>query len=168
MDYILGETNEVLSIDTAEENRNIVNALAGQARQSIYIFTQDLDAALYDNETFEDHIFNFASNARNAEIRILIQDVTRAIQSSHRLIRLAQKLSSFIHIRKPCEEFKSEQGAFMTVDNAGYLYRIKGDRYNYRAEANFKSPLRTGELNNFFTEIWEQSDPDPRTRSFII
>lgn len=168
VDHILGETNEDIIIETAEEGREIVIAMAGQAKHTINIFTQDMDAPLYNNDAFEKHIFDFASNSKNAEIRILVQDSSKAIRNSHRLIRLAHKLTSFISIRNPCEEFKSEKFAFMTVDNVGMYYRTKGDRYNFHASANFMLPPRTVEINSLFTEIWHQSEPDPHTKRFLI
>jgi hypothetical protein len=168
MGFILGETNEDLIIETVEECQDIVNALARQARHSINIFTQDMDAALYDNDIFDKHIFDFASENKNAKMRILVQDSSRAIRDGHRLLRLTQKLTSFISIRNPCEEFKAEKSAFITVDGVGLLYRAKGDRYNYHGAANFMSPPRTAEIDSLFTEIWQQSEPDPRTRRFLI
>jgi hypothetical protein len=168
MEYILGETNEDLILETLEESVEIINALAKQACHTINIFTQDMDAALYDNDIFEKHIFNFASEKKNAVIRILVQDSSRAIRESHRLIRLAHKLTSFISIKNPCEEFKGEKSAFMTVDNIGMHYRVIGDRRNFHAAANFMSPPRTGEINSLFTRIWEQSEPDPHARRFLI
>jgi hypothetical protein len=168
MDYILGETNEDIIIETVEENREIVNALASQARHSINIFTQDMDTALYDTDEFERYIFDLASVNKNAEIRIIVQDSSRAIRYGHRILRLAQKLTSFISIRNPCEEFKAEKSAYITVDGLGMLYRVKGDRYNYHAAANFMSPPRTGEINSIFTEIWQQSEPDPHTRRIVM
>lgn len=168
MKYILGETSEDLILDTVEENREIVNALAAQARQSIYIFSQDLDAEIYDSDEFERHLFKFASEVRDAEIRILVQDSSRATRHSHRVIRLAQKLTSYITIKNPCEEFKNEASAFMTVDNVGYFYKVKGDRYNHHASANFMSPLRTEEINSLFRTIWDQSDIDPHARRIFL
>ena len=91
MDFILGETNEDIITETVEEGRDIVNALVSQARHSINIFTHDMDAALYDNDLFERYIFDFASDNKNAKMRILVKDSSRAIRDSHRLMRLTQK-----------------------------------------------------------------------------
>lgn len=168
MDYILGETNEEININTAEKNREIINALVEQAHHSINIFTQDMDDALYDNLIFKELIIKFASNPANPELHILSQDLDHAIRNSHRIIRLSQELSSFIFIRKPCDVFKTEKSAFVTVDNVGMLYRINGDRDSYHAEANFMSPPRAQELNHSFTEMWEQSEIDPDARQIII
>ena len=56
----------------------------------------------------------------------------------------------------------------MTVDGVGMLYRIQGDHYNYDATVNFMSPQRTGKLDDFFTEVWEHSDPDPQVRRIFM
>jgi hypothetical protein len=166
--YKLGKTKAEVSINNAEENRNAAISLVSQARHTINIFTQELDAALYDNKEFEKHIFELATRHRSVEIRILVQDSTRAIQNSHRLIRLAQKLTSSIFIKKPAIKFKDVQSAFMTVDGVGMLYRIQGGNRNYDASVNFMSPQRTGKLDNFFIEVWEHSDTDPQVRRLFM
>lgn len=166
--YKLGETRAEVSISDAEENRNAAISLVSQARHSINIFTQNMDAEVYDNREFEKHIFDLATRHQSVEIRILVQDSTRAVQSSHRLIRLAQKLTSSIFIKKPSIRFKDVQSAFLTVDGIGMLYRIQGDSRSYDASVNFMSPQRTAKLNEFFTEVWEHSDPDPQVRRLFI
>ena len=168
MKYILGETNEDIFVDTAEDNRKIINHLVKQARHSINIFTQDMDDALYDNLIFKEHIVKFASNPNNPELRILSQDLDHAIRNSHRIIHLSRDLSSFIFIKKPCDVFKKEKSAFITVDGVGMLHRANGDRNSYHAAANFMSPPRTQELNHFFDEMWQQGEADPHARQMII
>lgn len=168
MDYILGKTNEDISIDSADENREMISALIEQAKHSINIFSQDLDDNLYDNLALKDHMTSFASNVGNPEVHILAQDLSHAIRNSHRIVRLSQTLSSFIFIREPCDVFKSEKIEFITVDDAGVFYRVNGEHGNYHAEVNFNSAARAMELNHFFTQIWEQSEADPDTRELII
>lgn len=166
--YKLGETSAEVHIGSVEENRNAAISLARQARYYINIFTQDMDAALYDNSEFVRHIFELATRYRDAEVCILVQDSTRAIQNSHSLVQLAQRLTSSITIKKPAARFKDVKSSFMTVDGVGMLYRIQGDRYNYDASVNFMSPQRTGKLDQFFTEVWEHSEPDPQVRRIFM
>jgi hypothetical protein len=168
MEYILGQTNEEINVNTAEENREIIYSLVKQARHSIHIFTQDMDDALYDTLAFKELIIEFASHSGNPELRILTQDLDHALRNSHRLIRLSQELSSFIFIRVPCDVFKSEKGAFITVDGVGMLNRADGSRDSYHASANFMNPPRAQELNHFFTEMWEQAESDPHARQLFI
>lgn len=167
-DYKLGDTNIEISLSSVEENRNAVVSLAYQARHTINIFTQDLDAALYNNKAFEKHIFKLATRHRSAKIHILVQDSTRAIQNSHRLIVLAQKLTSSVFIKNPATKFRNIQSAFMTVDGVGMLYRNQGNSHNYKAALNFMSPQRASELDEFFSEVWELSDIDIQVRRLTI
>lgn len=166
--FILGETNAEIKLSNAEENRNAATALAEQARYGINIFTQDFDHAIYDNEKFEKHIFTLATRHPSAQIRILVQDSTPAIKKGHCLIRIAQKLTSSVHIKNPPNDHKNDKSAFMTADNVGMLYRVIAEACNHEASVNFMSPQRTGKLNDFFNEVWEHSTPDLQIRRLYI
>jgi len=168
MFYKLGETKAEVEIETAEENKNAALSLVKQARYSIDIFTQDLDAIIYNNAEFERSIFDLAKKHPNTRIRILVQDAKKAAQNGHCLIRLAQSLTSSVFIHNPSREFKKEQSSFMVVDKLGLLYRITGNNQNYRASVNFMSPMRAGKLSDFFDEVWEQSTPDIQTRRIYM
>ena len=164
----LGETRTEVNVDTAEDNRTAAISLARQARQRINIFTQDLDSRIYDNIEFERSIFDLATRHPTSEIRILVKDSSRAVQQSHSLIKLAQKLTSSIFIRKPADEFKAVSNAFMTVDDAGMIHRVRGDQYNYEAAINYMTPQRVRKLNTFFNEVWEGAQPDAQVRQLFI
>ena len=168
MFYKLGETNDEVEIDTAEENKNAALSLVKQAHDSIDIFTQDMDATIYNNANFEHSIFELARKHPHTRIRILAQDTRKATQNGHCLIRLAQNLTSSVFIHTPSREFKEEQSAFMVVDKQGLLYRVTANNQNYKANVNFMSPRRAGKLSDFFNEVWEQSTPDIQTRRIYM
>ncbi len=168
MNNVLGESREEIRLESAEENRDAALSLARQARHKIHIFSQQLDAAVYDNDAFEHCVFELASRHQSAEIRILLQNSTYAVQHSHRLVELSQKLTSSVFIRKPPDSYKDVAQAFMTVDDVGVLYRAQGSNNNYNATVNFMSPQRASELDHMFTEIWEHSTPDPHLRRLFV
>ncbi|MCK4834432.1 MAG: hypothetical protein KAT12_06630 [Gammaproteobacteria bacterium] len=168
MFYKLGETVEEVHIDTAEENMNAAISLAKQAHHSIDIFSQDLDAELYSNKTFERSIFELAKKHPNTKIRILTQDSRKAVQNGHRLIKLAQNLTSSVFIHNPSREHRDEQCAFMVVDQLGLLYRVSATNRNYKASINFMSPQRAGKLTDFFNEVWDHSTPDIQVRRIYM
>jgi len=132
------------------------------------IFSQELDAALYDNAQFEQNIVNLAKRHPKTNIRILIQNSRKAVQQGHRLIRVAQTLTSSVTIRKPSREHQSEQSAFMTVDGQALLYRVIGNQYNYEATVNFMSPNHAGKLDDFFNEVWERAESDLNLRRLYV
>lgn len=166
--YKLGETSEEVHISSAEENRNAAISLAKQARHSIDIFTQDMDAALYDNDAFEQSVFKLAKRHPKTKIRILAQDTGIAVRSGHRLIKLTQHLTSSVFINNPTGEHKNERSAFLIVDRIGLLYRTTASHRNYKASVNFMAAQRTGKLTEFFNEAWEHSKPDVQTRRVYI
>ena len=168
MFYKLGETEAETHIDTVEENRNAAISLVKQARFSIDIFTQDLDAELYNNKEIEQSIFNLAKRHPNTRVRILTQDSQVAVRNGHRLIKLAQNLTSSIFINTPSREFRDERCAFLVVDKLGVLYRVSASNRNYKASINFMSPQHAGRLTDFFNEAWEHSTPDIQTRRIYM
>ena len=168
MSYKLGETDEEIHIDSAEENRSAAASLIQQARISIDIFSQDLDAELYNNMEIEQSMFNLARRHPNTRVRILVQDSRIAVSSGHRLIKLAQNLTSSVFINTPSGEFKTERCAFLVVDQLGILYRVSASNRNYKAILNYMSPQRAGKLTDFFNEAWEHSTPDIQTRRIYV
>ena len=168
MYYKLGETKTELQVDTVDENKSLALSLVEQAHYSIDIFSQDLDAEIYNNNEFEQSVFTLARRHPNTRIRILVQDTRNATQNGHCLIRLAQNLSSFVFIHILSPEYKDEQCAFLVVDKLGLLHRVSAVDKNYKASVNFMSPQRAGKLCNFFNEAWEHSTADIQTRRLYM
>ena len=166
--YRLGATKQEIYIASTEENKNAAICLTKQARYSIDIFTQDLNADIYNNKEIEHAIFELAKRHPSTRIRILLQDSANAIQNGHRLIRLAQTLTSSVYIHTPSAEHKDEQSAFMVVDQLGFIFSPVTSNRNYKASVNFMSPRRAAELTDFFNEVWEHSTPDRQTRRLYV
>ena len=162
------EDSEDITLDTADENRDAVLSLAGQAHFSLKLFTRDLDPRVFDNPDFERCIFRLATMHRSSKIHILVSDITSAMRRGHCLIRLAQKLTSSVFIHKPAREHKGELSTFMIVDGTGLLHRPRSSSNNYQAIVNYRSPQRAGELDDHFNEMWERSTPDAQIRRLYI
>ncbi len=165
---ILGENNEVIRLDTAAENRDAAISLAEQARFSLNIFSRDLDPRVLDNAGFERCIFKLAKAHRSTDIRILVHDSSLAVSQGHCLIRLAQQLTSSVHIHNTAREHKNELSTFIIADGVGLLHRPQSTSRNYEATVNFMSPQRAGELRDLFNEMWERSTPDSQIRRLYI
>ncbi len=166
--YKLGKTKKEIHIDTVMDNKNTAICMAKQAAHSIDIFTQDLDADIYNNEEFEHSIFKLAKKHPGTHIRILLQNSEKSIHNGHCLIRLAQTLTSSVFIHTPSAEHKDEQCAFMVADQLGFIHRPVASNRNYNASVNFMSPRRANELTDFFNTAWEHSTPDRQTRRIYV
>lgn len=162
----LGRTNQKLETGSRDELRMISQHMASQARQSLHIYTRDLDAELYDNEAFVETLSRLARRSKYSFIHILLLDSDRAIKNGHRLIYLHQKLDSYIKIRRVDEQHRDYVSAFMVADEYGSIFRQFGDRCE--AEVNYYDPLRVSNLLKFFAEAWEMSTPDTQLRRLHI
>jgi len=165
-EYILGESKEKIQLETIEENRMAAIALAKQASRSLHIFSYDLDPMVYDNSEFVDAVKNLAIGHSQAQVHIVIQDSRKIIESGHRIVELARRVSSSIHIRKTPAELKSHSQAFLIADKTGLLYRTIGDRFE--GYVNFNDRFECKNLLDFFSSTWEHSTPDPELRRLHI
>jgi hypothetical protein len=160
--YVLGETQRSLSLESWEENRLAACALARQARRTLHIFTRDLEPRVYDNEEFTNVLISLARSYRHSKVMILLQDSERVVKNGHQVLNLAQRLSSYIEIRKPIGEYALSACAYLIVDQIGVLRRELAT--HYAGTVNFSSPRYAVELSEAFQEAWEHGQPDPNCR----
>lgn len=160
--FVLGETDKQVALDSSEDNRIAALVLAQQAQRSLRIFTRDLEAAVYNTLDFIEAVTKLATLSQYSMIHILIQDSTNVVKNGHRLVDLAYRLSSKIKLRKPCDEYRNYNEAFLIVDETGLMHKKLADRYE--GMVNFNDSLETRNLAKFFDEVWEKSDPDPELR----
>lgn len=163
---VLGKSGGLLELTTAAGQRDTALAMAQQARRSIIIFTRDLDPAIYDTDAFADACSALARSSPRAEVQILVQDASRAAREGHRLVRLAQRLSSKVAIYKPHPEYAKYNSAFMVVDEVAYIRRTLADRMEGSADFNDSPAAR--ELSKFFREVWEKSHAAPQLRRLHV
>ena len=159
---VLGETDLEFRVERAEDLRAMILALAQQGRRTLDLVTRHLDPPLLDREDFVDAVKAIALGSKYAEIRILLLDPGPVVSRGHRLIQLAQRLSSFVQLRVPSPEHKEFNEAWLVVDKRAYAHRRFSDRFE--ATVNFNDPRLASQLGNRFDEIWQRATPDPNLR----
>jgi hypothetical protein len=155
-----------IETSTREECAAVVDELAASARHKLWIYTRDLDRLLYDREPFLEAVRRIALSGRGAEVRILIQDASDAVRDSHRLLHLAARLPTYIHLRTPVDEDRQYPSAFLLNDIGGFLLRPIGSRYE--GEGHSASPGLQAGLLNYFNQVWERAEPDPELRRVSV
>lgn len=161
-DYRLGETDQLIELETAQDNHDLALAMFRQARREILIASYDLDRLVFDHEDIIQALSAFARDNRLSHVRILLQNPERAIKHGHRLITLAQRLSSSIQIHRPAEEHLGFADAFIVVDGIGVLRRKMAERFE--GTGNFKAPIDGRDLHARFISMWELATPETRLR----
>ena len=154
--------DETVPLETIADNRAAAIALAEQARQSLAIYTRDLDKRVLDHIEFVTAVKRLAIRSRYTSVRILVEDPVRAVKRGHRLIHLGHRVPSLVQFRRPAEEYLVNQAVFMVADEIGVLYRSIADRYTGRA--SFNDPKAARQLLSHFNQVWENSDRHPYLR----
>lgn len=162
----LGIIDTEIQIDGRQPACQAAARLIEQSHLQIRIFTPDLEAALYDTESNTQSISALARRNPHTSIQILVINSKPAVQNGHRLIQLAQRLSSSIEIRRPIKEHAKMQQSLLLADKLGYLFLEQPDRF--RGRCNFNDPISVHSLTEVFKSAWEHSTPDPEFRNLMI
>lgn len=131
---------------------------AARYKLAIHLPTLPPDAFSTPAELAE--LRRIATSGRHADIRIVLGDADAALRAGHRLIDLAQRLSSAIHIRTPSSDDDSSpiNAAFWLLnDTNGYLFLPDAGRLEGRTaweDGPGQAPLRMD-----FEQIWERAEP---------
>lgn len=132
--------------------------LLAQTRHQLCIYVPLLDNDSYASVEELAELRRVAISGRSARIRILLHDPAAALRNDHRLIALAQRLSSCIQIRAPLDEVDlAYPSSYLLNDAGGYLFLPEADRTQGRAALDDRpaqAPLR-----QHFDEVWERSEP---------
>jgi hypothetical protein len=165
-EYTLGENDKVIHLETMDDNRAAVIAIAQQTRRTLAIQSYDLDPIIYDNADFIEAVRQIAVNSTRADIKILIEDSRKIISYGHRIIELSRQLSSFMQIRKINTDLKTLPEAFLIGDETALVYRRQAQRYE--GFANFNDRGRCRLLLADFKDSWEKAAQDPELRRLHI
>jgi predicted GNAT family N-acyltransferase len=157
----------VVAIESREQAVAETLSLIAAARREVCIYTRDMDPPLFDNEAILDALKHLAISGRGANIRIVVQDPRSPSQRGHRLIALAQRLSSVFAFRTPTQEEDLQYAsAFVINDVRGYYFRTLGNRFE--GESVNYAPGKHAQLQEFFDQVWERSEPSEELRQLAL
>jgi hypothetical protein len=158
--------SDLVRLEQVDTFKNFAVQLAKQARFSVVIFSEDLEAWLYDNEEFSDALMELVQRSRNSSVRFLVRDTKTLLERGHRLLRLSHSASDKIHIRKLPSMLSEKYPCYMIADDNGLLLRqdsqvVQGIGYtDYRA--------RVKPLLEEFKLLWARSTIDPDLRQHTL
>ncbi|MGH8184539.1 MAG: GNAT family N-acetyltransferase [Rhodanobacteraceae bacterium] len=158
---------QTLRSTTREELIGVTLTLLEGAQHSICVLVRELHPLLLNDTACMVELRRLAISGRGASIRIIAQDLTRALQEGSRLLELAQRLSSVIEIRRTVEPADlAYTSAFMCVDSCGYLFRpLESEMV---AVGSTYAPGRHAELMRLFEEVWARCESWPELRALGI
>ena len=150
------------SLQTREQVRSMAHRLAIQAQRELLLYTEDVEAVIFDQQPFLDAVSSLVRQHQDAHVWVLVENSRKTLQQGHRLIELSRRLSSRIQFRRPPPQYRNYGKTFLLCDDTGYIYRPLASRYE--GSANFNNPGRTAVLKKYFMEVWEHSESDEEMR----
>jgi len=153
-------------LDGLEDFREHSLKALGFARRQVLILTQNLDPEVFAQEDFVDALSVLARSSRHVSIRILIRDTQLAKDIFHPLVKLAQRLSSTIEIRKISQEPDNNEREFICCDSEWLVY--KNDFQTYRGFVNYAAHQEVKRLQEEFTYLWEYAEEEPDFKLLFI
>jgi predicted GNAT family N-acyltransferase len=147
----------ILPARTGSEVATARLQLLRDARHRLAIRLPLLDNDLYASSEELDELRRVATSGRSALIRILLHDPDAALRNDHRLISLAQRLSSAFQIRVPVDEIDLDWcSACLFNDAGGYLFLPQAERPQGRAARSDRASAAP--LQRHFDEVWDRSE----------
>jgi len=162
----VGLIDAEIAINSRDMALQAVMSLAQQAKLQIRLFSPNLESALYDQEKVIKHLSNLARRNPHTSIQILVSDSHNAVKNGHRLLQLAQRLSSSIEIRRPIRQHQALNQSMLLADALGYVFLEQPERFVGRC--NFYDSITVKALSDVFREAWNHSTPDPEIRNLMI
>jgi len=156
-----------VNVDSREQAAAESLLLIEAARRELCIYSRDLDPALFESDAALEALKRLGVSGRGTSIRIIVQEPRLVIARGHRLIPLTQRLTSVFALRTPTEDNDLQYpSAFLLNDASGYYFRVLGTRFE--GEAVNYSPGRHAQLQEYFNQVWERSEPSEDLRQLNL
>jgi hypothetical protein len=136
--------------------------LCTEARRYIRILSPDLDHEVFDKEPLCDAISALARRSRYTEVRILVQDTRALVRRGHRLLELARRVPSLVHIQVLAEHPEINNDTMVIRDMDGLLFKPGDSEHQGIYEPDSKA-ITTAYVEKF-DDLWERSAPDVELR----
>lgn len=131
--------------------------LLSDARHRLCLYLPSLGPESYASVEELAEIRRVALSGRGAQIRVILHDPDAALRNDHRLIALAQRLTTPMQIRMPLEDLDlAYASAYLLNDTGGYLFLPEANRPQGRG-ARHDRPSQIP-LQQHFDDVWERSE----------
>jgi hypothetical protein len=164
--FHLGQSTPLQRFSKPIEVRQHALAMLQQTKRCVCIFTTDLEPWLYHHSSVQQACTRLLLSHPRNQLRILVADPTRAIKEGHRLLQLARRLTSNVHIRKLNPDHPTTSGAYLIADDCGLLERPKADQYAGYALYRDLGRVRVRQAE--FDKAWDHGLSDANLRSFLL
>ncbi|RBW49851.1 GNAT family N-acetyltransferase [Marinobacter sp. F3R11] len=150
---LLGTDTQPWLFDTESSMTDLMDSIAGQAGQRLWLYDRLLDHDRYDRLRFRELVSSLARRHRLSEVRLLIHDDQPLVKRRHQLVELMRRLPSRIELRLVNPDYPHEDQPFIIADREGVLYR-----HDFTGPSGFAAFADSGRvrlLAENFQRMWD-------------
>ena len=144
----------------------LATAQASLAERELRILSPTLDPRCFDNDEFRSAALAFIRRHPRSTIRIIVREARPLVQRGHRLIDLARRATSSVHLRCLSEHPDWPGDQLVLRDRSALLY-LAGDDVrhgSYRTD----DPGRCENERLRFEELWKAGSEHPEFRTLSL
>lgn len=157
---------DVISVRYPLPFSELVLALAGTARRHLDILSPSLDPQVFDCTDLASDISALVRRTRDARVRILVSDAGAVTARGHRLLSLARRLPSSVHLLHLPEHPGWRGQSCIIRDRDGVLYSPADDRNNGYFRIDDRATARRE--SDAFAELWRHGTMHPGFRALHL
>lgn len=140
--------------------------LCSSAAREICILSPTLDHQVFDRAELVDAMGVLIRSSRQTRVRILVADSRALVSRGHRLLLLARRLPSSVHLQKQVDHPQWKGETIVICDRDGVLYKPGDSDHNGFYEPS--SRASTQRHLELFEELWRHSVQDVELRSLSL
>ncbi|WP_148863054.1 GNAT family N-acetyltransferase [Marinobacter fonticola] len=150
---VSGKDDTTWHFETERDCLDLMDSVAGQASQRIWLYDRLLDHDLYDRKRLRDIFSLMARRHRVSEIRILVHDDKPLVQRRHQLVELMRRLPSKIELRLVNGNYPAGEQPYLLADRQALAYRHRFD--GIEGWAKFSDPGGVKRQSEAFQRMWD-------------
>lgn len=165
-EYRLGEDESTHLFSSPEILKQLTASMIGQASNNVRILSHHLNREIYDYEPIREALSKLARSHSRSTIELLIVDDHSVAVSTPRLLELARRLPSSIHLKVINKAYPYDESAMVLVDRCGVIFQKENSIYE--GFANFNSASRNKQLTEVFDNLWSHSSESQELRQLRL
>jgi len=165
-EYLLGEDENTHLFSSPALLKQLTASMISQAANRVRILSHHLNREIYDYEPIRDALSKLARAHSRSVIELLIVDDHSVAVSTPRLLELARRLPSSIHLKVINKAYPYDESAMVLVDRCGVIFQKENSIYE--GFANFNSASRNKQLTEVFDNLWSHSSESQELRQLRL
>lgn len=160
------EDKRSIRFDTMGAYRDLCRMVITNSQKKVFMLCESLDDPILNDRTVVTHLQELVLHRRQVEVRLLLENDRHRPQGHSPILDLAQRLSSFVSIRRIHDKRISAKEWLYLADDAHAVVRKR--EHGFKGQAHLDSMLTLQRLSYQYENLWQHSIPSSQLRRLAI